>query len=153
MTELLTVTVGKADARVTVLTVTGELDRVIATVAPLGIAPPVMSAPPAEPGDAWAGTSDAAYRTPLFRDSDVYKWLEALGWEQAREPSADPQVSPLTARERQVTDLIAAGRTNRQIGRELGIAEKTVEVHVHHVITKLGAQSRTEVAAWVVRRS
>ncbi|MDN5931560.1 MAG: LuxR C-terminal-related transcriptional regulator, partial [Pseudonocardia sp.] len=53
----------------------------------------------------------------------------------------------------------AAGRrarrsrpTNRQVGRALGIAEKTVEVHVHHVIAKLGAQSRTEVAAWVVAR-
>ena len=43
-----------------------------------------------------------------------------------------------------------AGSTNRQIGRALGIAEKTVEVHVHHVIAKLGARSRAEVAAWVV---
>ena len=41
------------------------------------------------------------------------------------------------------------GRTNRQIGRELGIAEKTTEVHVHHIIGKLGARSRSEVAAWV----
>jgi DNA-binding NarL/FixJ family response regulator len=47
---------------------------------------------------------------------------------------------------------VAAGRTNRQIGRALGIAEKTVEVHVHHVLAKLGAQSRTEVATWVVTR-
>ena len=58
--------------------------------------------------------------------------------------------SLLTGRERQVAELVAAGRTNRQIGRALGIAEKTVEVHVHHVITKLGARSRTEVATWVV---
>jgi non-specific serine/threonine protein kinase len=56
----------------------------------------------------------------------------------------------LTERERQVADLVAVGHTNRQIGRALGIAEKTVEVHVHHVIAKLGARSRTEVAAWVV---
>jgi non-specific serine/threonine protein kinase len=72
--------------------------------------------------------------------------------EPAREPAPGPRASPLTGRERQVADLIADGRTNRQIGRALGIAEKTVEVHVHHVITKLGAQSRAEVAAWVVRR-
>jgi non-specific serine/threonine protein kinase len=56
----------------------------------------------------------------------------------------------LTRREAQVADLIAAGRTNRQIARALTISEKTVEVHVHNVIAKLGAQSRTEVAAWVV---
>jgi predicted ATPase/DNA-binding CsgD family transcriptional regulator len=62
--------------------------------------------------------------------------------------SAEP-VSPLTPRERQVAGLIAAGRTNRQIGRALGIAEKTAEVHVHHIIGKLGARCRSEVAAWV----
>ena len=61
---------------------------------------------------------------------------------------AEP-VSPLTPRERQVAGLIAAGRTNRQIGRALGIAEKTAEVHVHHIIGKLGARCRSEVAAWV----
>ena len=49
--------------------------------------------------------------------------------------------------------LIAAGRTNRQIGRALGIAEKTAEVHVHHIIGKLGARCRSEVAAWVGARA
>jgi len=57
----------------------------------------------------------------------------------------------LTPRERQVADLVAAGCTNRQIGRRLGIAEKTTEVHVHHIIRKLGARSRAEVAAWAAR--
>jgi len=56
----------------------------------------------------------------------------------------------LTRREAQVADLVAGGRTNRQIARALTISEKTVEVHVHNVIAKLGAQSRTEVATWVV---
>lgn len=36
-----------------------------------------------------AGTSTAAYRGPLFADSDLYKWLEAVGWEEGREPSDD----------------------------------------------------------------
>jgi DNA-binding CsgD family transcriptional regulator len=53
----------------------------------------------------------------------------------------------LTPREQQVAVLVASGRTNRQIGRELGIAEKTTEVHVHNIIRKLGARSRAEVAA------
>jgi non-specific serine/threonine protein kinase len=70
--------------------------------------------------------------------------------EPADPPAAKRPANPLTGRERQVAELVAAGRTNRQIGRALGIAEKTVEVHVHHVIAKLGARSRTEVAAWVV---
>jgi DNA-binding NarL/FixJ family response regulator len=54
----------------------------------------------------------------------------------------------LTPREREVAGLVRHGRTNRQIGRELGITEKTTEVHVHNIIRKLGASSRAEVAAW-----
>ena len=61
-----------------------------------------------------------------------------------------PQQVPLTPRERQVAALVASGRTNRQIGRMLGISEKTAEVHLHHVMSKLDARSRAEVAAWAV---
>jgi predicted ATPase/DNA-binding NarL/FixJ family response regulator len=61
-----------------------------------------------------------------------------------------PQQVPLTPRERQVAALVASGRTNRQIGRVLGISEKTAEVHLHHVMSKLEARSRAEVAAWAV---
>ena len=45
--------------------------------------------------------------------------------------------------------LVARGSTNRQIGRVLGIAEKTTETHVHNIIQKLGARNRAEVAARV----
>jgi non-specific serine/threonine protein kinase len=65
------------------------------------------------------------------------------------DPDRSHQV-PLTPRERQVTALVASGRTNRQIGRVLGISEKTAEVHLHHVMSKLDARSRAEVAAWAV---
>jgi predicted ATPase/DNA-binding NarL/FixJ family response regulator len=61
-----------------------------------------------------------------------------------------PSQAPLTPRERQVAALVASGRTNRQIGRVLGISEKTTEVHMHHVMSKLDARSRAEVAAWAV---
>jgi len=66
------------------------------------------------------------------------------------DPDRSDQV-PLTPRERQVAALVASGRTNRQIGRVLGISEKTAEVHLHHVMSKLDARSRAEVAAWAVR--
>jgi predicted ATPase/DNA-binding NarL/FixJ family response regulator len=65
------------------------------------------------------------------------------------DPDRSDQV-PLTPRERQVAALVASGRTNRQIGRVLGISEKTAEVHLHHVMSKLDARSRAEVAAWAV---
>jgi predicted ATPase/DNA-binding NarL/FixJ family response regulator len=61
-----------------------------------------------------------------------------------------PQQVTLTPRERQVAALVASGRTNRQIGRVLGISEKTAEVHLHHVMSKLDVRSRAEVAAWAV---
>jgi non-specific serine/threonine protein kinase len=64
-------------------------------------------------------------------------------------PAPAAPVEPLTPREHQVAALIRRGRTNRQIGSQLGIAEKTAEVHVHNIIRKLGASSRAEVAAWV----
>jgi predicted ATPase/DNA-binding NarL/FixJ family response regulator len=56
----------------------------------------------------------------------------------------------LTARQLEVAALVAAGRTNRQIGRELGISEKTAELHVRNTMQRLGVQNRAGVAAWVV---
>jgi DNA-binding NarL/FixJ family response regulator len=58
----------------------------------------------------------------------------------------------LTRREAQVVVLVASGRTNRQIATALGIAEKTAEVHIQHVMAKVGAHNRAEVAAWAVRQ-
>jgi DNA-binding NarL/FixJ family response regulator len=46
-----------------------------------------------------------------------------------------------------VLALVAAGRTNRQIGQELFITEKTASVHVSRILTKLGVASRGEAAA------
>jgi DNA-binding CsgD family transcriptional regulator len=53
---------------------------------------------------------------------------------------------PLTARERQVLELIAEGLSNRQIGERLFISVKTVSVHVSAVLRKLGVSTRTEAA-------
>jgi DNA-binding NarL/FixJ family response regulator len=53
----------------------------------------------------------------------------------------------LTARERQVAGLVAAGLTNRQIGDALVIAEKTAANHVQRVLDKLGVHSRAQLAA------
>jgi DNA-binding CsgD family transcriptional regulator len=53
----------------------------------------------------------------------------------------------LTQREHSVLALVAVGRTNRQIGEELFISEKTVSVHLSRVMAKLGAGSRTEAVS------
>jgi NarL family two-component system response regulator LiaR len=57
----------------------------------------------------------------------------------------------LTRREREVLGLIAAGRSNKRIAFELGIAEKTVKTHVGHVFAKLGVTDRTQAALIAVR--
>ena len=60
--------------------------------------------------------------------------------------------APLTALERAVAALVARDFTDRRIAAELRIAEDTVATHVDHVIAKLGANSRAEVAAWAAQQ-
>ncbi len=57
----------------------------------------------------------------------------------------------LTPRERDVLAGIARGRANREIARDLGLAEKTVKTHVSAILTKLGVQDRTQAALHAVR--
>jgi ATP/maltotriose-dependent transcriptional regulator MalT len=54
----------------------------------------------------------------------------------------------LTARERDVVALIAAGHSNREIAEALVLGERTVQTHIGNVFTKLGVSSRAAVAAW-----
>ena len=57
----------------------------------------------------------------------------------------------LTSREREVLAELAQGRSNREIARALGVAEKTVKAHVSSVLAKLGVQDRTQAALLAVR--
>jgi ATP/maltotriose-dependent transcriptional regulator MalT len=61
-------------------------------------------------------------------------------------PSAEDPFG-LTAREREVLVLVAAGRTNRQIGDELFMSEKTASVHVSRILAKLDVGTRGEAGA------
>lgn len=57
----------------------------------------------------------------------------------------------LTDREREVLELIADGRSNREIARALVLAEKTVKTHVSNILMKLDLADRTQAALWAVR--
>lgn len=59
----------------------------------------------------------------------------------------------LTARERQILQLIAAGKSNKHIARELNISDGTVKVHVKNLLRKLNLQSRLEAAVWALTTS
>lgn len=74
--------------------------------------------------------------------------VRAPGPAPARAAAVSPrQIAPLTAREREVLALVAAGRSNGEVGRQLYITTKTASVHVSNILAKLGAGSRTEAAA------
>ena len=61
-------------------------------------------------------------------------------------------LNSLSAREMQVLRLLAAGKTNRDIGDELFISEKTVARHVSNIFDKLGVSSRAGATAWAYQR-
>lgn len=62
------------------------------------------------------------------------------------------ELGGLTAREREVAALIAAGSSNRLIATTLVIGVKTVEAHITRILTKLGFSSRSQIAAWAVAK-
>ena len=66
--------------------------------------------------------------------------------ERAERDLLSERLALLTPRERQVFDLVAAGRLNKQVAAELGTAEKTVKVHRARVMNKLGARSVVDLA-------
>jgi len=63
-------------------------------------------------------------------------------------PATD--LSQLTNREQEILELIAKGRSNKLIARELDISDGTVKVHVKHLLKKLNLRSRVEAAVWMV---
>jgi non-specific serine/threonine protein kinase len=64
-----------------------------------------------------------------------------------RDPNA------LTRREQEVAALVARGLTNREIAEELVITEGTAELHVVHILNKLGFHSRVQIATWFAERA
>jgi DNA-binding NarL/FixJ family response regulator len=73
--------------------------------------------------------------------------MDGLGVAQDK----DKRLAHLTGQERRILDLVAEGKTNRQIAEELYLAEKTVKNYVSNVLMKLGFSRRTEAAVYVAR--
>jgi DNA-binding CsgD family transcriptional regulator len=80
--------------------------------------------------DPLLGRADVLARAGRGRGSDEEPWR------------------PLTIREFEVARQVAAGLTNAQIAVELFVSPKTVSAHVEHILAKLGASRRAEIAAW-----
>jgi DNA-binding NarL/FixJ family response regulator len=61
------------------------------------------------------------------------------------------RIDPLTEREREVLHLLALGSSNKEIMQKLQVTEATVKAHVRHILSKLGAQSRTQAILVAMR--
>ncbi len=88
-----------------------------------------------------------------FNDNElVDRVIEALEWDAQRRADEagladlNARLEQLTARERQVMDLVLAGKLNKVIADELGITMRTVEVHRAHVFEKMGVKTAVELA-------
>ena len=75
------------------------------------------------------------------------KVLERL----ARPEPEDERIASLSPQERRLLDLLAQGRTNREIAAAMGLAEKTVKNYVSNLLAKMGMQRRTEAAVYAAR--
>jgi DNA-binding NarL/FixJ family response regulator len=102
----------------------------------------------------------------LLKDGDPAQVAEAVRVAAAGESPLDPKAarvlldarregqpaaaaaSRLTAREREVLDLVGKGLANKQIARRLGIAERTVKAHLTSVFQAIGVTDRTQAALW-----
>ncbi|MCO5967250.1 ATP-binding protein [Actinoallomurus soli] len=73
-----------------------------------------------------------------------------------QEPSADrpdTAMGGLTRREREVSALVAAGLSNKEVAARLVIAQRTAENHVERILAKLGFTSRAQLAVWAAEQS
>jgi DNA-binding CsgD family transcriptional regulator len=94
----------------------------------------------------------AAHGASRYRDQAAGE-LGRLGRAVARQPrsAAGAGLEELSERERQVAELVAEGRSNREIGEQLGLSPKTIANHLNRVFARLGLGSRAELAALVER--
>jgi predicted ATPase/DNA-binding CsgD family transcriptional regulator len=73
----------------------------------------------------------------------------ALGEKQPKPSAGAERASVLTPREQEISGLVAEGLSNKEIAARLFISQRTAEAHVEHILTKLGFNSRSQIATWV----
>ena len=85
------------------------------------------------------------------------KLVDAFRAGQGAAPSSAPSVDTdpihsLSPREREILGLIAKGASNKEVARDLNIAEATVKIHVQHILRKLNLNSRVQAAVYLAAR-
>jgi DNA-binding NarL/FixJ family response regulator len=128
--------------RIVILTSFGELARVRRAIE-AGVAGYLLK--DAAPGEIVAAVRTAA-KGEMHLDGEVTRRLA----QQLVAPS--DHLTTLSARERDILVLVAAGKSNRQIATELSISERTARTHVSNILTKLNLSSRTQAALLAIQQ-
>lgn len=100
----------------------------------------------AEPEEMLEKLRQAVRGEVIFTDSLMAMLVDAMRTGTPA-PATD---EALTERERQILQLIADGKSNKHIARQLGISDGTVKVHVKNLLRKLHLRSRLEAAVWAL---
>ena len=134
------------DARVVMLTVSDEPSDLVAA---LRAGADGYLLKEMEPEDLLAKLKEAASGQVTLTERLTRLLAHSLREDALPKP---PDEAGLTEQESRILDLIAQGKSNKLIARELGIADGTVKVHVKHLLRKLNLRSRVEAAVWVVEK-
>jgi DNA-binding NarL/FixJ family response regulator len=78
------------------------------------------------------------------RRNEAVRELRQLG-HRVQRPAGATEGDPLTAREREIAELVASGRTNREIAEQLVLSPRTIEAHLRSIYGKLEVRSRVEL--------
>lgn len=103
----------------------------------------------------------------VLKDSDSATLVGAIRQVAAGEPFVDPRLGPgflermgrprrggvLSAREREILQMLADGYSNREVSERLVVSVETVKTHVKHILSKLEAEHRTQAVAIGIRQS
>ena len=110
---------------------------------------------------------DAGAQGFVLKDSDSGALVAAIRQVVDGEPFVDPRLAPdflrqlakprsagvLSAREREILQMLADGCSNREVSERLVVSVETVKTHVKHILAKLGAEHRTQAVAIGIRQS
>jgi DNA-binding NarL/FixJ family response regulator len=135
------ITQGGPDPKVVMLT-TFDLDDYVYEALRSGASGFLLKDAPR--GDLIAAVRAAAAGNGLLAPSVTRMLIESFARRPAAAVTAPSRLASLTAREKDILLLVARGRSNAEIARELFVGEATVKTHIGHVLAKLGLRDRVQ---------
>lgn len=138
------ITAAQSDVRILVLTSFAADDKVFPAIKAGALGYLLKDTSPTE---LIVGIRQVRQGQPSLDSSIAVKVLQEMG----RPEQEAPATNQLTEREEQVLRLIAQGKSNREIAKELSVAEITVSKHMTNILAKLHLASRTQAALYALK--